>query len=258
MEQNTGIIHLFSRMGFKSSVGFLLSLSLALNQVIQVCIMMLTRCGLCSFVDLFLVVGLLTAEIKSIWGARKTNQDQAKIKLRQKRLRRPPFSSYANNTCNYLNERAWCKRQRYYIYSKNVSHTADLHTVCRHMQLSSLISLKSTLFMHGLRAVKSIHHHWGPWQELIAGLFIEVCVGISPWVMGVKAPRLTTAAARSAPSEVQLRTSVSTPNTIILQTRRKETARSRCSSEQQSASQMQIIWRRCKQGVVNSSDIIAF
>lgn len=240
-------------MGFKSSVGFLLSLSLALNQVIQVCIMMLTRCGLCSFVDLFLVVGLLTAEIKSIWGARKTNQDQAKIKLRQKRLNRGLFSSYANNTCNYLNERAWCKRQLHYIYSKNVhvSHTADLHTVCRHMQLSSLISLKSTLFMHGLRAVKSIHHHWGPWQELIAGLFIEVCIGISQWVMGVKAPRLTTAAARSAPSEVQLRTSVSTPNTIILQTRRKETARSQCSSEQ-------IIWRRCKQGVVNSSDIITF
>lgn len=146
-----------------------------------------------------------------------------------------------------------------------MSHTADLHTVCRHMQLSicgcvysshSLILLKSTLFMRGLRVVKSIYHHCGPWQELIAGQFIEVCIRISQWVRGVKALQLTTAAARSAPSEVQLRTSVSTPNTIILQTHRKETARSQCSSEQQSASQMRIIWRRCKQGVVNSSDII--
>lgn len=60
IERNTEIIHLFSKMGFKSSIGFLLSLSLTLSQVIRACIMMLTRCGLCSFVGLFLLVCLLT------------------------------------------------------------------------------------------------------------------------------------------------------------------------------------------------------
>lgn len=171
------------------------------------------------------------------------------IKLRQKRLRRPLISRCANNTCNYLNERAWCKLQLHHIYSKNVSHAAGLRIACRNMHLSmqgcgysshSLISLKSTLFMRGLRVVKSIYHHCGPWQELIAGQFIRVCIGRSQQMRGVKAQQLTTAAARSAPSEVQLRTSVSTPNTIILQTHRKETARSPRSSVQQSASQMQL------------------
>lgn len=40
----------------------------------------------------------------------------------------------------------------------------------------------------------------------------------------VKVKQLTTAVARSAPREVQLRTSVSTPNTIILQTHKERAA----------------------------------
>lgn len=52
-------------MGFKSSMWFLPSLCVTLSCVIQACIMMLTRCGFSSFVGLFLVRSISTAEIRS-------------------------------------------------------------------------------------------------------------------------------------------------------------------------------------------------
>lgn len=69
---------------------------------------------------------------------------------------------------------------------------------------------------------------------MIADQFILVYIGISQRAKGgEKTKQLTTAVARSAPREVQLKTSVSTPNTIILQGgEHKATAMSECNSVQ--------------------------
>lgn len=95
-----------------------------------------------------------------------------------------------------------------------------MHAHARATVSNRLFSLTNTFFKCSVRVVKSIYHHCRAWRELIAGLFYV-------WVHieaskdrggGARAEQLTTAEARSAPREAQLRTSVSTPNTIILQT----------------------------------------
>lgn len=119
----------------------------------QACILRVTRCEFCSFVGLFLVMCLLTAEIKSVRGDRKKKQDNfdigqwectrtfsddtaglqvflahthsnftlgIQIKWKQER---PSIISYAADTCNYADENAWreCNNlQLHHIFGENV------------------------------------------------------------------------------------------------------------------------------------------
>lgn len=101
-----------------------------------------------------------------------------------------------------------------------------------------------TFFKCSLCAATAIHHHCQARQELIADLCFA---GYSRrWVREGgrrRGGQLTTAVARSAPRDVQLRTSVSTPNTIILQGHRATaTAESRSEPKEAWYKQDMIQW----------------
>lgn len=93
-----------------------------------------------------------------------------------------------------------------------------MHAVCNHLYNTTPTQSK-TFFKCGVRVAGVIHHHHLTWWELIVkDQFVLVFFFFTTLsVRGEQLRQLTTAAARSTPRDVQLRTSASTPDTIILQ-----------------------------------------
>ncbi len=167
-----------------------------------------------------------------------------KIKLKQERLERPVISSLR---CTCVSETACDNICCDVIWSDHCFPTR-----CRYMLVSTCAAVHNhvfpltpahwkTFFKCSARVNKAIYHQRRAWQELIAEQFILVYTEARQSARGEKAKQLTTAVARSAPREVQLRTSVSTPNTIILQGH-KATARSVCNNHLIKRSQDVLAW----------------